>query len=216
MHLSDLPDIGIEPNSIDPSEHNPQIRHHPHDAIPHERKRRRDTPPDNLLKHRTHLPERQLVARKVDGDIPIAPIMRMNERLRREIPDIRRADQLDLVAGAQRRLQHGDEGPAHEVRGEVLHEADGPQDGVAHRGAVVPPRLEVFLDVELADEVRDRGGVGVGVGAVALDGGVDEVAHVVGERGVDERFALRLFRGGSGAAAEGHLDAEDAPDGGAG
>lgn len=216
MHALHLPDIRIESDRIDPPKHNPQVRHHEHHPLTQKRERRRYRPPHNPLKHRAHLLERQLITRKVDSNIPIPRIIRMDESLRGKVPDIRRADQLDLMALTQRRPQHRHERLAHEVRSEVLHEADGAQDGIAHLCAMVGLRLEVFLDIVLADEVRDVGGVGIALGAVPLDGGVDEVRDVVGERGVDEGFALLLFGLGRGAAAEGELDAEDAPDGGGG
>lgn len=212
MHFSDLPDIRLEPDIIDPAHHDPEICHHPHDALSHEAKRHRHTLAHHPLKHRTQFLERQFIPGEVDSSIHVLRIVGVDEGLRGKKPDVRGADQLDLVAGRQRRLHDGAEGLAHEARGEILHESHGPQDGVAHLGAPARLGLEVLLDVVFANEVRDVGGVGVGIGAVPLHGGVDEVVDVVGERGVDEGFALLLFGFGRGAAAEGELDAEDAPD----
>lgn len=213
MHFPNLPDICLEADVINPAHHDAKIRHHPHDALSHEAKRHRHTLAHHPLKHRTQFPERQFVPGEVDSGILVMRIVGVDESLRGNKADVRGADQLDLVAGRQRRLHDGAERLAHEARGEILHERHGPQDGVAHLGAPVRPRLEVLLDVVLADEVRDVGGVGVASSAVPLHGGVDEVLDVVGERGVDEGFALLFFGVGRGAAAEGELDAEDAPDG---
>ncbi len=213
MHFLDLPNIGIKPDGINPPKHNPQIRHHPHKTLTQERKRRRYPPPHNPPKNLAHLLKRQLVPGKVNRNIPVPRIIRADERLRAEIPNIGGADQLDLMPRAQGRLNHRHKHPAHEVRRDILHKRHGPEYGVAHPGAAVRPRLEVLLDIVLADEVRDVGGVGVSIIAVPLDGGIDEVLHAVGERGVDEGFALLFFRRGRGAAAEGELDAEDGGDG---
>ena len=216
MHPPHLLDISITADIIDPPKHDAQIRHHPHEALSQERKRRRHGSTDNFLEDLARLAERHLVARQVDGDVLVLGVLGPDESLGGEISDVGGADELNLAGGRQRRLPHGGEQLAHHVRRHVLHEGDGAEDGVAHLGAVVRLRFEVLLDVVLADEVRDVGGVGVAVGTVALDGGVDEVVDVVGERGVGEGFALLFFRLGRGAAAEGDLDAEDAPDGSGG
>ena len=60
--------------------------------------------------------------------------------------------------------------------------------------------------------MRDRGRVGVGIGPMAVDGGIHEMLHVMSDGSVDQGFALCFFCGPGLSLADGCLNGEDAPD----
>ena len=137
----------------------------------------------------------------------------MDKSLRSDIADVSGADELEFTVRRERRFPHGREHLALEVRRKILHEGDGAKDSVAHLPTIARGGFEMFLDIVLADEMRD---VGRDRLPAALGGREDEVSRVVGERGVDQGFALLFFCLDGGAAAEEQGDAEDAPDRGVG
>ena len=220
--------------------HAPHIRHHPQQRRCQKPIRDRDLlPTAPIAKHGLRLRPGQAVARERQGLVAVGRVVGLEQGGGAEGPDVGGVDDLQRGGGADVVAPGGGDEFAGEAPFEVVEEEDGAEDGVGHGvravvGFVVGASAgtvpvtgggggggggaglarfaeEVFLDLVFGAEVRDGGGVAVAFGAAAaLDGGVDEAAHVGGDGGVDERGALGDF------VLARQLHAEDGPGGGAG
>lgn len=189
IHLPQRLDVGVVADVAEPAEHQPKVLDHPQQEEHEERVRRRQVGAGLVLEDGPELRVRQVVAGQRERFA--RPLGAVDECLRGEEANVRRRHQLQRFA-LQHRVVGGREHLAVEVGRQVLHERHGSQDRPRHLvGVVARHREQVLLDVVLGCEMGDlRRGVVV---AAPVDRGVDEVLDVVGDRGVDQGFALSLF-----------------------
>lgn len=211
--------IRTKSNILKPPHTRTRLRHRPPHPLSDKRPRLRHLAPKRLSVLLPRLLERNLITREPYG--PPLPPLGIEQRPRRENPNIVHADELHPAPRRHRRPQRGHHATERRRRAVVIHEARRPQYRprclrrlAAARSCCSSTsssssgdRTQVHLDPVLTREMRHvRLVLPARVVAAPIDAAEHEVRDLVcDDRGVDEREGLRFLV----ARRTGYRDEED-------